>query len=59
MIASNGQGSVSTYELGKMLETGGLKLSDVDVKVLPFTQMGARLRQQGDRRGAADPALHV
>ena len=39
-IASNGAGSVSTYELGKLLETGGLKLSDVDVKVLRFPQMG-------------------
>src|SRR5258708_4067836 len=43
VIASNGAGSVSTYELGKLLETGGLKLSDVDVKVLRFPQMGAAL----------------
>jgi NitT/TauT family transport system substrate-binding protein len=39
-IASNGTGSVSTYELGKMLETAGLKLSDVEVKILGFPQMG-------------------
>src|ERR1700730_17012551 len=39
IIASNGAGSVSTYEVGKMLETAGLKISDVDVKVFPFTQM--------------------
>ncbi|HLH99124.1 MAG TPA: ABC transporter substrate-binding protein [Xanthobacteraceae bacterium] len=39
VIASNGPGSVSTYEVGKMLETDGLKIGDVDVKVLPFTQM--------------------
>jgi NitT/TauT family transport system substrate-binding protein len=38
-IASNGQGSVSTYEVGKMLETDGLTIADVDVKVFPFTQM--------------------
>jgi NitT/TauT family transport system substrate-binding protein len=38
VIASNGQGSVSTYEVGKMLETEGLTLNDVDVKVLPFPQ---------------------
>ena len=37
-IASNGLGGVSTYEVGKLLETEGLTLSDVDVKVLPFTQ---------------------
>ncbi|HEY6254739.1 MAG TPA: ABC transporter substrate-binding protein [Xanthobacteraceae bacterium] len=38
-VASNGQGSVSTYEVGKMLETDGLSIADVDIKVLPFTQM--------------------
>ena len=39
-IASNGVGSVSTYEVGKMLETAGLKASDVDIKILRFPQMG-------------------
>jgi NitT/TauT family transport system substrate-binding protein len=39
VIASNGAGSVSTYEVGKMLETEGVTIADVDVKVLPFTQM--------------------
>jgi NitT/TauT family transport system substrate-binding protein len=39
VIASNGVGSVSTYEVGKMLETAGLSIADVDVKILPFTQM--------------------
>src|SRR6202051_4578227 len=39
MIASNGPGSVSTYEVGKMLETDGLTIADVDVKVFPFNQM--------------------
>lgn len=39
VIASNGAGSVSTYEVGKMLETAGVKFSDVDVKIFPFTQM--------------------
>ena len=39
MIASNGPGSVSTYEVGKMLETVGLSIADVDIKILPFTQM--------------------
>jgi NitT/TauT family transport system substrate-binding protein len=40
VVASNGQGSVSTYEVGKILETAGLSLADVDLKILPFTQMG-------------------
>jgi NitT/TauT family transport system substrate-binding protein len=39
VIGSNGTGSVSTYEVGKMLETAGVAISDVDVKVFPFTQM--------------------
>jgi NitT/TauT family transport system substrate-binding protein len=37
-IATNGHGAVSTYEVGKLLETDGLTLNDVDIKVLPFTQ---------------------
>jgi NitT/TauT family transport system substrate-binding protein len=38
-IATNGAGAVSTYEVGKLLETDGLTIADVDIKVLPFTQM--------------------
>jgi NitT/TauT family transport system substrate-binding protein len=38
VIATNGPGSVSTYEIGKMLETAGLTITDVDVKVIPFAQ---------------------
>jgi NitT/TauT family transport system substrate-binding protein len=37
-IASNGLGGVSTYEVGKLLETEGLTINDVDVKIIPFTQ---------------------
>ena len=37
-IATNGQGAVSTYEVGKMLETQGLTITDVEIKVIPFTQ---------------------
>ena len=40
VVASNGQGSVSTYEIGKMLEREGLTIADVDLKIMPFTQMG-------------------
>jgi len=40
VIASNGPGSVSTYEVGKILETGGLTINDVETKILPFIQMG-------------------
>src|SRR5437763_3131547 len=37
-IATNGSGAVSTYEVGKLLETDGLTVNDVDIKVIPFTQ---------------------
>jgi NitT/TauT family transport system substrate-binding protein len=37
-IATNGPGSVSTYEIGKILETAGLTLADVEIKVIPFGQ---------------------
>jgi NitT/TauT family transport system substrate-binding protein len=53
-VASNGQGSVSTYEIGKMLEGDGLKLTDVDLKILPFTQMGIALKNK-----AVDAALLI
>src|SRR5215470_14971188 len=44
VIATNGAGAVSTYEVGKMLETDGITISDVEVKVLPFTQMAIAMR---------------
>jgi NitT/TauT family transport system substrate-binding protein len=46
VIASNGQGSVSTYEVGKMLEREGLSIADVDLKIIPFTQMGLAFKNQ-------------
>jgi NitT/TauT family transport system substrate-binding protein len=53
-IASNGAGSVSTYELGKVLETAGLKLTDVEVKILGFPQMGTAFANK-----AIDAALVI
>jgi NitT/TauT family transport system substrate-binding protein len=54
VIASNGVGSVSTYETGKMLETAGLRTSDVDIKVLRFNQVAAALANK-----AIDAALLI
>jgi NitT/TauT family transport system substrate-binding protein len=45
-IATNGSGAVSTYEVGKMLETDGLTIADVDIKVMPFTQMAIAMRNK-------------
>jgi NitT/TauT family transport system substrate-binding protein len=38
IIATNGPGSVSDYEIGKILEAYGLSLADVDLKIFPFPQ---------------------
>ena len=46
VIASNGTGSVSTYEVGRMLETDGLTIADVEVKVIPFPQMAIAFRNK-------------
>jgi NitT/TauT family transport system substrate-binding protein len=54
VIASNGAGSVSSYEVGKMLETDGITIADTDVKVLPFQQMAIALTNK-----AIDAALVI
>jgi ABC-type nitrate/sulfonate/bicarbonate transport system substrate-binding protein len=53
-VGSNGPGSITTYEVGKMLETVGMKLDDVDIKILGFSQMGPALAS-----GALDAALVI
>jgi NitT/TauT family transport system substrate-binding protein len=54
-VASNGQGSVSTYETGKMLEREGLTLKDVDLKIFPFTQMGIAFKNKAIDAGLLIP----
>lgn len=54
VVASNGQGSVSTYEVGKMLEREGLSINDVDLKILPFPQMGIAFKN-----GAIDAGILI
>lgn len=40
VIASNGgPGAITTYEIGKILESGKLTLKDAEIKVIPFPQM--------------------
>jgi NitT/TauT family transport system substrate-binding protein len=55
VIASNGAGSVSTYEVGKMLETAGLSIADVDVKIFPFTQMSLAFANKAIDAGIVIP----
>jgi NitT/TauT family transport system substrate-binding protein len=46
VIASNGTGSVSTYEVGRMLETDGITIADLEIKVIPFPQMAIAFRNK-------------
>ncbi len=40
VVASNGgPGAITTYEIGKIVASGGLSLKDIDLKVIPFPQM--------------------
>ena len=47
-------GSISVYEIGMVLAAAGLRIKDIDLKYLAFTQMGAALAN-----GALDAALEV
>jgi NitT/TauT family transport system substrate-binding protein len=53
-IALVAPGSIAVYEVGKVLETGGLTLKDVEVKYIPFPQVGIALQN-----GAIDAANTV
>ncbi len=53
-IASNGAGTVTTYEVGKILQSAGLSIRDVDIKILSFVQMGIALTNK-----AVDAALVI
>jgi NitT/TauT family transport system substrate-binding protein len=53
-VGISSPGSTSVYEIGMVLAAAGLRLKDVDLKYLAFTQMGAALAN-----GALDAALEV
>lgn len=55
VVASNGQGSVSTYEVGKILEKNGLTINDVDVKIIPFPQMAVAFANKAIDAGILIP----
>lgn len=55
VIASNGQGSVSTYEVGKILEKNGLTISDVELKIIPFPQMAIAFNNKAIDAGIVIP----
>ena len=53
-IAEVAPGSSAHYEIGKVLESAGLSLKDVEIKYIPFQQMGLALAN-----GAVDVADEV
>ena len=54
IIASNGPGAVTTYEVAKILASGGVGVKDIDIKVLSFVNMGIALTNK-----AVDAALVI
>jgi NitT/TauT family transport system substrate-binding protein len=46
VVASNAPGSISTYEVGKMMETVGLSIADVEIKNIPFGQYAVALKNK-------------
>jgi NitT/TauT family transport system substrate-binding protein len=54
VVASNAPGSISTYEIGKIMETVGLSIADVEIKNIPFGQYAAALKNK-----AVDAALAI
>lgn len=54
VIASNAPGSISTYEIGKILAKGGLAFTDVEIKNIPFPQYSVALTNK-----AVDAALTI
>ncbi len=54
VIASNAPGSISTYEIGKLMETVGLSIADVEIKNIPFGQYAVALKNK-----AVDGALAI
>ena len=53
-VAEVSPGSSALYEVGQVLAAAGLDLKDIDVKYIPFTQMGVALAN-----GAVDAAFEV
>lgn len=54
VIASNAPGSISTYEIGKILNSAGLSYADVEVKNIPFGQYAVAMKNK-----AVDGALAI
>lgn len=54
ITTTNGPGSISLYETGKVLESAGLSIKDVEVKIMPFPQLVVAFKNK-----AIDSALAI
>ncbi len=54
VIASNAPGAITSYEIGKLMETVGLSINDVELKNIPFGQYAVALKNK-----AVDGALAI
>jgi NitT/TauT family transport system substrate-binding protein len=54
-LASNGPGSISTYEIGKILQPYGLTVADVNIEIFPFTQYAIAFRNKAVDGGLVIP----
>jgi NitT/TauT family transport system substrate-binding protein len=46
VLASNAPGSISTYEIGKLMESVGMSVTDVEIKNIPFGQYAVALKNK-------------
>jgi NitT/TauT family transport system substrate-binding protein len=46
VLASNAPGSISTYEIGKLMESVGMSVNDVEIKNIPFGQYAVALKNK-------------
>ena len=57
VLASNAPGSISTYEIGKLMETVGMSVNDVEIKNIPFGQYAVALKNKAVDAALAIPPL--
>lgn len=58
-VAVVAPGSSALYQVGKFLEAGGLTLRDVEVKYIPFPQMGIAFTNQAIDVALVDPPFNA
>jgi NitT/TauT family transport system substrate-binding protein len=57
-VAVVAPGSSAIYQMGKFLETGGLTLRDIEVKYIPYSQMGLAFTNKAIEAALSDPPFN-